>query len=179
MRPPTNASTFWAAALAVFTFTAQASTSERKPVLQYVKPGADVTFVSQVQGDQRGLDGWKFLLDRWSEFTTEEIQQVEGKGHRVALEFTDGKFSGQGPCNSISGTYDREENALRFGAIARSKKMCANADVMAIEEKILAFLSQVTRMERSGSKLVLSTDNDHTMLFWGHQSPADSEGRTD
>lgn len=151
---------------------AEALAAEKQPVLEYVKPGAEVTFVSKIAPPRQDVDGWRFVIERWSEFTVDEIQGVEAAGQRMGLEFANGQFSGNGPCNTLTGTYTLDDGALRFGSVGRSKKMCANADVMAMEDKLLAFLSKVERMERIGPTLVLRTADDGKMSLWGTETAA-------
>lgn len=166
MRNPTMRFTLWITALATLAVSAQGVAADRKPVLEYVKPGAEVEFVSAKQAQTQGLDGRIFMLDRWSEFTTEEIANVERSGERISLTFKEGGFSGQGPCNTLTGTFSLENERFQLGPVGRSKKMCDNADVMAVEDKLVTFLSQVTGKEQSGTKLILFTGDGREMTFW-------------
>lgn len=164
------------ATLGAVGLTAQAVAAKNQPVLEYVKPGAEVTFVSKLEPPRQEVDGWSFMIDRWSEFTSDEIKNIETASQPISLEFASGQMSGHGPCNSLFGTYTLKDGALRFGPIGRSKKMCANADVMAMEDKLLAFLSKVERMERIGPTLVLRTADDGKMSLWGAETSEPAEG---
>jgi heat shock protein HslJ len=167
---------FFLATLAAVGLTAQAVAAKNQPVLEYVRPGAEVTFVSKLEPPRQEVDGWSFMIERWSEFTVDEIQDLQAAGNPISLAFADGQLSGSGPCNSLFGTYTLEDGALRFGSVGRSKKMCANADVMAMEDKLLAFLSKVERMERIGPTLVLRTADDAKMSLWGAETSEPAEG---
>lgn len=159
-------------ALATLAISTQGLAADRKPVLEYVKPGAEVTFVSKLEPPVQDVDGWSFVIERWSDFTTDEIQAVEAAGQRMALVFEDGSLSGQGPCNSLTGSYELIDGVMRFGPVGRSKKMCANADVMAMEDKLVEFLSKVDSMERIGPTLVLRSGEEAKMSLWGTPTPA-------
>lgn len=173
MRNPTMRFTLWITALATLAVSAQGVAADRKPVLEYVKPGAEVTFVSKLAPPVQDVNGWSFVIERWSDFTTDEIQAVEAASQRMALVFQDGSLSGQGPCNSLTGSYDLADGVMRFGPVGRSKKMCASADVMAMEDKLVEFLSRVDSMERIGPTLVLRSGDEGKMTLWGTQTPAD------
>jgi heat shock protein HslJ len=172
MRTPTLCFTLRATALAALVFSTQGIAADRKPVLEYVKPGTEVVFVSKLEPPVQDVDGWSFVIERWSDFTTDEIQAVEAAGQRVALVFSDGSLSGQGPCNSLTGSYELTDGVMRFGPVGRSKKMCANADVMAMEDKLVEFLSKVDSMERIGPTLVLRSSDEGKMSLWGSQTPS-------
>jgi heat shock protein HslJ len=164
------------AALAALAVATPAS-AERKPVLEYVKPGVEVTFVSALEPPRQDVDGWTFVVERWSDYTLDEIQDVERVNQRIKLSFAGGQMSGLGPCNSVAGSYTLEDGAMSIGPIARSKKMCANADAMAMEDKLVRFLGKVDRMERIGSTLVLRTSDDGKMSLWG--TPTIEETRSE
>lgn len=172
MRTPTMRFTLRSAALAVLAFSTLGVAADRKPVLEYVKPGAEVTFVSKLEPPVQDVDGWSFVIERWSDFTTDEIQSVEAAGQRMALVFSEGSLSGQGPCNSLMGSYELTDGVMRFGPIGRSKKLCANADVMAMEDKLVEFLSKVDSMERIGPTLVLRSSDESKMSLWGSPTPS-------
>lgn len=72
----------------------------------------------------------------------------------VTLRFDSGTVSGSAPCNSVSASYTRDGDDLRFGPIARSKMYCA--DAAALEEEYLAALRQIDRASIEGQTLTLS-----------------------
>ncbi len=72
----------------------------------------------------------------------------------VTLRFDAGTVSGSAPCNSVSASYTREGDGLRFGPISRSKMYCA--DAAALEEAYLAALGQIDRAIIEGQTLTLS-----------------------
>lgn len=156
-----------------------AAESERKPVLEYVRPGVEVSFVSALARPKEDVDGWSFVVERWSDYTLDEIQDVERKGQRIKLVFANGSMTGVGPCNSVSASYTVEEGAMRIGPVSRSKKMCPNPDGMAMEEKLVAFLEKVDRMERIGPTLVMRTTDDGKMTLWGTQTIEESAAEQD
>lgn len=167
------------AATAALGLAADAFAAERKPVLEYVRPGANVTFVSALKPPKQDVDGWSFVVERWSDYTLDEIQDVERKGQRIKLVFANGSMTGVGPCNSVSASYTVEEGAMRIGPVSRSKKMCPNPDRMAMEEKLVAFLEKVDRMERIGPTLVMRTTDDGKMTLWGTQTVEESVAEQD
>jgi heat shock protein HslJ len=153
---------------------ADAMAAERKPVLEYVRPGANVTFVSALEPPKQDVDGWTFVVERWSDYTLDEIQDVERKGQRIKLVFANGSMSGVGPCNTLSASYTVEAGTMRIGPVSRSKKMCPDPDAMAMEEKLVEFLEKVDRMERIGPTLVMRTSDDGMMTLWGAQTIEES-----
>ncbi len=167
------------AALAAAGLATDAVASERKRVLEYVKPGANVTFVSALEAPNQDVDGWTFVVERWSDYTLDEIQDVERKSQRIKLVFASGSMSGVGPCNSMSAEYAVADGAMRIGPVALSKKMCANQDAMTMEQKLAAFLEKVDRLERIGPNLVLRTSDGGMMTLWGTPTTGASEVERD
>lgn len=155
------------ALLATLGFLAEAGAAERKPVLEYVKPGVNVTFVSAMEQIPQDVDGWTFMLDRWSSVTLAKLQEVEARGQRIRLRFENGRMSGYGPCNTLAATYTLEGSAMKIGGIARSKKACATPEAAEVEEEFVRFLERVERMERIDTKLVLHDAAGTRMVFWG------------
>lgn len=65
----------------------------------------------------------------------------------------EGKLSGYGGCNRLMGTYTQNGDALHFGPIATTRKMCA--DVMETEQTILQILDDTRTAKASHLKLTL------------------------
>jgi heat shock protein HslJ len=164
-----------AIAVSCATPTDPASAAERKPVLEYVKPGVEVTFVSKARENYQGLAGWTFVLERWSEYDPPQLRKLFDAGAQVKLSFTDDRMSGLGPCNTLSADYSLEGETVRIGPVMRSKRACANEELAEMEERVVRFLERVERAERVGSGLALSAGGDDRMTFWGTRTPAQDE----
>jgi heat shock protein HslJ len=162
------------AALAALALATPAATAaERTPVLEYVKPGVEVTFVSALDPPSQDVDGMGFLIERWSDYTFEEIHDVERRAQQIKLAFSGGRLTGFGPCNTIGASYTLEGGVMRIGPVTRSKKMCPEPGVVEMEDRLVRFLERVNAMERIGIKLVLRTEDGGQMSLWG--TPLDLE----
>jgi len=138
------------------------------PVLEYVKPGVEVQFVSATASLPHALEGWYFQIRTWSAYDADEVRVIADKSQHVTLAFENGRISGQGTCNTLTGSYKLQDQALTISELARSKKMCADSEVMKVEDKLLAFLGRVSSMERIGPNVVLrGLDDDDSMVLWG------------
>lgn len=164
------------AATAALGLAADAVAAERQPVLEYVKPGARIVFVSATPRIEQEVVGWSFFLDRWTGVTPQRIQTAEAQGQRVMLVFEDGRVSGSGPCNSLSANYKLEGQSMSIDRISRSKKACPSPDATDLEEELVRFLESVTTMERVDNKLVLRDARGSAMTFWGAHNES-LEGR--
>lgn len=76
---------------------------------------------------------------------------------------TDGNFEATTDCNSISGTYELENNNLTFGAMATTRKFCESSQ----EQDFLAMLSEVKSFSFTNKGelvLNLNSNQDFTTL---------------
>jgi len=60
----------------------------------------------------------------------------------TALFDEDGTISGQGGCNSYTGSWETDENSIEIGPLASTAMACAEADVMDQETRYLAVLQE-------------------------------------
>ena len=75
---------------------------------------------------------------------------------RIVLTLTsDGKVSGQGACNSYSGSYTVSGQSIVFGKLVSTQMACA-APLMAIDTAYFAALQTMTGWQVSGSNLTLT-----------------------
>jgi heat shock protein HslJ len=84
------------------------------------------------------------------------LHQFEGQPlstQPITLRFESGTVSGRAPCNSVSASYTRDGDGLRFGPIATSKMYCA--DAAALEQAYLAALRRVDHAAIDGQTLTL------------------------
>jgi len=77
-------------------------------------------------------------------------------GGRIDITFTsDGKVSGQGLCNSYSGSYTVTGQTIVFSPLASTQKACA-APLMTVDTAYFAALQATTSWQVSGSSLTLT-----------------------
>ena len=87
-------------------------------------------------------------------------------GGRIDITFTsDGKVSGQGACNSYSGSYTVNGQAIVFSPLASTQKACA-APLMAIDTAYFAALQATTSWQVSGSSLTLTGPGGRISLVY-------------
>lgn len=84
-------------------------------------------------------------------------------GADAELVFEDGRVSGTGGCNRITGGYTADGDALSFSAIATTKMLC-EATVMDQEAAIIAALEATASSSIEGTTLSLS-DADGAFLL--------------
>jgi len=87
-------------------------------------------------------------------WTLRDFAGQPASGQPLTLRFESGTASGRAPCNSVSASYTRDGDGLRFGPIARSKMYCADAS--ALEDAYLAALRQIDRATIQVGVLTLS-----------------------
>jgi heat shock protein HslJ len=81
------------------------------------------------------------------------------------LRFADGKVSGSGGCNRISGSYTTQGGEIEFGAIASTRMMCPEKQ-MAQEAKLLTLLKgKVTTRYTVDGDLILANESGQRATF--------------
>jgi heat shock protein HslJ len=80
------------------------------------------------------------------------------------------QVSGNGGCNSFSGTYTVDGDQLTFGPLASTEMACAD-DVMALEQSYFAALEKVTSFRRTGTTLDLLDASGATQVTLIPPSP--------
>lgn len=71
------------------------------------------------------------------------------------LEFGGDEAGGNSGCNFYSGPYDQDGGALRFGALASTRRACGDSAGNAQETAYFVALDATTRAATSGGTLVL------------------------
>lgn len=74
---------------------------------------------------------------------------------QVTLRFDGGNVTGNAGCNGIRGDYSRDRDSLKFGPLARTKRLCPGPR-MDVEERVLTALAKVDSLEVTASTLVLT-----------------------
>jgi heat shock protein HslJ len=73
------------------------------------------------------------------------------------LEFTgEGRVSGYTGCNLMQGAWKSEGGEVRIGPLATTKRACAGPE-QAIERRVVAALSEQSRVTREAERLVFTT----------------------
>ena len=89
--------------------------------------------------------------------------QLSGGGRDASIEFTwaDKRFTGNGGCNRLSGTYElKRKKDIQFRDITSTKMSCAD---IAFENTFITTLRDVDGYEEEDGKLLLK-DNKKTVL---------------
>lgn len=99
-----------------------------------------------------------------------EILKVKGKSVKaeetpfLGFDVTEKQLYGNAGCNSLMGTLEIDEekkNALSFGAVGSTKRMCAD---MSAENAILPALEEVKGFSLEGENLVLTNEAGNEVL---------------
>lgn len=97
----------------------------------------------------------------------------------VQLQFDNGSFSIANTCNNMGGSYSLYENQLTFGAMASTRKMCADSNLAALDNEIgsrLRGASQYSILPAEQPVLTLTTAAGETLRFTGIPTPATRYG---
>lgn len=79
-------------------------------------------------------------------------------GAELTMEFADGTISGSAGCNSFTSSYEASGSSLTIGAVAATKKLCAEpAGVMDQEAQFLQALATAATYRVEGDKLEIRT----------------------
>ncbi|MGI5179474.1 META domain-containing protein [Dactylosporangium sp. CA-152071] len=95
-------------------------------------------------------------------------------GVRAHLTFTiDGKVTGSGGCNSLTGTYTVDTETITFTAVASTRKACAEAGT--VEDKVLHVLRGTAQFRIEAGRLTLTAaDGTGLGLTAGRATPSPS-----
>lgn len=105
-------------------------------------------------------------LDEPFEGTPWRLVQLEGQAvpsaggdlkaePRVQFRASDSRLTGTGGCNSLSGSYRRNDRVLRIGPVISTRMACADPDRTAIEARFIAALEATTSFDLKGAQLTL------------------------
>lgn len=97
----------------------------------------------------------------------------------VQLEFDNGNFSVSNICNNMGGSYSLYENQLTFGAMASTKKMCAESAVAALDDEVGSRLrgsNLYSILSAEQPVLTLTAANGDVLRFIGIPTPATRYG---
>src|SRR5689334_8118493 len=70
----------------------------------------------------------------------------------ISFDVYEKRFSGNGGCNQMNGTYQIDNHSITFSDIVTTKMSCED---IAFENAFLSFLSRVNRFEQNGDNLLL------------------------
>jgi heat shock protein HslJ len=89
-----------------------------------------------------------------AELNGEPVPATEGKSAGFTLVSAGRKVQGSAGCNRMSGTYELDGNALKFGLLATTRMACPEP-AMSREQGFLTALSATTRYQIAGPTLTL------------------------
>jgi heat shock protein HslJ len=113
----------------------------------------------------------RFAEHQWRlvELDGEPVRR-EGDERSPRLMFRgDGRVSGFGGCNRLSGTYEARGDRLTLGPLATTKMACA--DVMDIESAFLGALGRVRRWKLQSGRLALLADGSSPLAVFAEGGP--------
>ena len=108
--------------------------------------------------------GSRALAGTWSLSGVQGIPTPSG-GTFVITFTSDGKVSGQSGCNTYSGSYTVNGQAIVFGPLAATKKACA-APLMTVETAYLTALQLVNAWQINDGTLTLSGPGGRPILTY-------------
>ncbi len=120
--------------------------------LELAGPTGTLTFFEEVPPEPLPLVGSQWELD--SVFAGDAVSSTVAGTEVTMILADDGSVSGSSGCNTYSGTYTVDGDALSFGPLAGTKMACAE-DVMAQETAFLTSLAEVAGSAIEGSRLTL------------------------
>ena len=102
---------------------------------------------------------------RWVLIELKEVPVQQSGGARDAyLEFfpVEKRFSGNGGCNRINGSYELKKSDISFSNVTSTKMSCPD---LAFETTFLNALGEVNRFEIDGSNMLLKNDNKVLLIL--------------
>ncbi|MDM8357804.1 META and DUF4377 domain-containing protein [Pandoraea communis] len=130
--------------------------------------GGGATPPSDTSGATAAATAPADILGTWQLVRWEGASDVPSlpEGRAINLTFNDkGAFSGTGGCNRIFGQYTIGPGNGNVTLKAPATTRMACPDSMAFEDRYLKTLPLVTRFERRGTQLTLSTSNGETLSY--------------
>ena len=90
--------------------------------------------------------------------------QLSGGRRDAFIEFrtAEKKFSGNGGCNQINGSYSLDKNDIHFTGIISTKMSCED---IAFENTFLSLLGSIDRFEQRGDDLLLKRKREVLLRF--------------
>ena len=107
--------------------------------------------------------GW--ARQRWVVTEMKGIPVQLSGGRRdafISFEDREKKFSGNGGCNQINGTYALDKQDIKFGQVVSTKMSCED---IAFEGTFLDLLSKVDRFEQKGNELLLKRKKEVLLVL--------------
>jgi heat shock protein HslJ len=80
----------------------------------------------------------------------------------INFDAAEKRFSGNGGCNQISGSYNLEKKDIRFGEVISTKMSCQDIE---FENTFLSSLNSVDRYEQKGNDLLLKKKKEVLLRF--------------
>lgn len=126
-----------------------------------------VLIISVVTGCSPKLSpDYNWGRQRWVLTQMKEIPvQLSGGRRDAQVEFltTEKRFTGNGGCNQITGTYALEKkDRIKFSEITATKMMCPDID---FENTFLSLLNKVDRFRVDGDNMILKDGRETILVF--------------
>jgi heat shock protein HslJ len=129
--------------------------------LELVGEEGTLSFFEEVPPQPLPLVGTTWTLD--SVYAGDAVSSTIAGTRTTMVLADDGSLSGSAGCNTYSGTYTLDGDALTVGALATTKMACAD-DVMAQEAAFLAGMQGVAASSIEGSRLTLADGSGAPLL---------------
>ena len=96
------------------------------------------------------------------------VQQSGGRRDAyIGFQVADKRFSGNGGCNQINGSYRVDKNEIRFTDVVSTKMSCNDID---FENVFLSLLSTIDRYELKGNDLALKKNKETLLVLRPQQA---------
>lgn len=102
---------------------------------------------------------------RWvlTEMKGVPVQQSGGRRDaHLSFDPYEKKFSGNGGCNQISGSYSLDKKEIHFGEVISTKMSCPDIE---FENTFLSTLNSIDRYEQRGNDLLLKKKKEVLLRF--------------
>ena len=76
-------------------------------------------------------------------------------GSKLTADFAKGQVSGNGGCNTFSGSYTLNGNSIKIGPLAATQRACLEDDITTQEQQYLAALELADTFTVTGARLDL------------------------
>ncbi len=127
--------------------------------MNYLIPSLIITLFLSACFKDETISGQTSASDTWV------LQSLNGMSvpTHITLTFPEkGSIAGQAPCNAYGAAQTAPLPWFEIGPIRATKRAC---EALALEQEYLAALAKMTLIERKGTTLLLSNNNDQYLEF--------------
>jgi len=107
--------------------------------------------------------GWG--RQRWVLVEMKDVPVQQSGSRRdafISFDVYEKRFTGNGGCNQINGSYDIDNSSIHFSNVVSTKMSCED---IAFENEFLSLLNRVNRFEQNGDNLLLKDRKDVVLVL--------------